>query len=259
MRAATVGHRCALTQRASVYDITNTPNSHANEAIKTLNRFTRDTFGLGGIFHGAVEVNGEEYSFGYCPYGTGVRASLAAGCRPAHLRGAGVRLRAEGQPKLYVQRKHPARRHLHQRRSGAPSIPLSRPFLNTRFQFRRSYEGLQDEWQGWTYDLLSRNCNHFCEALVEILGVGPLPGAPLRCGTPPTPAHPHPAWVNRFAVNADYALETSQTALTEVKKIWKTSTDNVAAATGWLKERCVCPSPFPVWKGGCTFAHTRVH
>jgi hypothetical protein len=41
-----------------VYDITNTPNSHANEAIKTLNRFTRDTFGLGGIFHGAVEVNG---------------------------------------------------------------------------------------------------------------------------------------------------------------------------------------------------------
>jgi hypothetical protein len=47
-----------------VYDITNTPNAHANEAIKTLNRFTRDTFGLGGIFHGAVEVNGEEWSFG---------------------------------------------------------------------------------------------------------------------------------------------------------------------------------------------------
>ena len=47
-----------------MYDITNTPNAHANEAIKTLNRFTRDTFGLGGIFHGAVEVNGEEWSFG---------------------------------------------------------------------------------------------------------------------------------------------------------------------------------------------------
>jgi len=61
-----------------VYDITNTPNSHANEAIKTLNRFTRDTFGLGGIFHGAVEVNGEEWSFGYCPYGTGVRRSRPA-------------------------------------------------------------------------------------------------------------------------------------------------------------------------------------
>ena len=47
-------------------------------------------------------------------------------------------------------------------------------------QFRRSIEGLQDEWQGWTYDLLSRNCNHFCESLVEILGVGPLPGAGLK-------------------------------------------------------------------------------
>ena len=35
-----------------------------NEAIKTLNRFTRDTFGLGGIFHGAGEVGGEEWSFG---------------------------------------------------------------------------------------------------------------------------------------------------------------------------------------------------
>jgi hypothetical protein len=87
-------------------------------------------------------------------------------------------------------------------------------------QFRRSIEGLQDEWQGWTYDLLSRNCNHFCEALVEILGVGPLP-----------------AWVNRFAVNADYALETSQTALTEVKKMWKSSTDSVQAATNWVKDR----------------------
>jgi hypothetical protein len=96
--------------------------------------------------------------------------------------------------------------------------PPPRRGLSTA-QFRRSIEGLQDEWQGWTYDLLSRNCNHFCEALVEILGVGPLP-----------------AWVNRFAVNADYALETSQTALTEVKKMWKSSTDTLQNATGWIKD-----------------------
>ena len=60
---------------------------------------------------------------------------------------------------------------LHAHCSQAASTPRAPP------QFRRSIEGLQDEWQGWTYDLLSRNCNHFCEALVEILGVGPLPGA----------------------------------------------------------------------------------
>ena len=59
--------------------------SHANEAIKTLNRFTRDTFGLGGIFHGAVEVNGEEWSFGYCPYGTGVSAMAVRRRRLARL------------------------------------------------------------------------------------------------------------------------------------------------------------------------------
>ena len=78
-RAACLSGSLAASPPSSVYDITNTPHSHMNEAIKTLNRFTRDTFGLGGIFHGAVEVNGEEYSFGYCPYGTGV-------CSPAALR-----------------------------------------------------------------------------------------------------------------------------------------------------------------------------
>ena len=71
-----------------MYDITNTPNTHANEAIKTLNRFTRDTFGVGGIFHGAIEIASQEWSFGYCPYGTGVRdapARRAAGWpRSAH-------------------------------------------------------------------------------------------------------------------------------------------------------------------------------
>jgi hypothetical protein len=42
------------------------------------------------------------------------------------------------------------------------SIPLGVTAVSAA-QFRRSIEGLQDEWQGWTYDLLSRNCNHFCE------------------------------------------------------------------------------------------------
>ena len=73
--------------------------------------------------------------------------------------------------------------------AGATQRACLRP---ARIQFRRSIEGLQDEWQGWTYDLLSRNCNHFCEALVEILGVGPLPGAcderrRVRNGTRPLP------------------------------------------------------------------------
>lgn len=56
-----------------MYDITNTQYETANAAIQGLNRFTKDTLGAGGIFHGAVEVNGDEWSFGYCERGTGVR------------------------------------------------------------------------------------------------------------------------------------------------------------------------------------------
>ena len=41
---------------------------------------------------------------------------------------------------------------------------------------------LQAQWPGESYDLLHRNCVHFCDALCVRLGVGPLPG-----------------WVNRFA------------------------------------------------------------
>jgi hypothetical protein len=153
------------------------------------------------------------------------------------------------------------------------------PAAFSRAQFRRSIEGLQDEWQGWTYDLLSRNCNHFCEALVEILGVGPLPGArPLVRAHTVTHARAHArmaerpparfrllflplpcaaAWVNRFAVNADYALETSQTALTEVKKIWKSSADTLTLATGWLKDHLTIGAPRPAlhWRRSAAFQH----
>ena len=102
----------SLPHPSSVYDITNTPHSHMNEAIKTLNRFTRDTFGLGGIFHGAVEVNGEEYSFGYCPYGTGVRTCSTVRTGWALTREAGVLVPPEGQPQLHVSGKHTAGRDL---------------------------------------------------------------------------------------------------------------------------------------------------
>lgn len=39
-----------------VYDITNSMNVRANSAIQGLNRFMRGGIGIGGIFHGAVEV-----------------------------------------------------------------------------------------------------------------------------------------------------------------------------------------------------------
>ena len=37
---------------------------------------------------------------------------------------------------------------------------------------------LRDEWPGNSYDLLSRNCCHFCEAFCRELKLGPVPGNP---------------------------------------------------------------------------------
>lgn len=35
---------------------------------------------------------------------------------------------------------------------------------------------LSREWPGESYDLLAKNCNHFCDELCEKLGVEKLPG-----------------------------------------------------------------------------------
>jgi len=35
---------------------------------------------------------------------------------------------------------------------------------------------LSREWPGDSYDLLSRNCNHFCDVFCEKLGVSKIPG-----------------------------------------------------------------------------------
>ena len=35
---------------------------------------------------------------------------------------------------------------------------------------------MSQEWKGRSYDMLARNCNHFCDELCKRLGVGPTPG-----------------------------------------------------------------------------------
>lgn len=44
--------------------------------IMRINNVTRD-IGWGGVFHGAIEVYGQEWSFGYCEPGSGVYACAA--------------------------------------------------------------------------------------------------------------------------------------------------------------------------------------
>eukprot|EP00230_Micromonas_polaris_P003365 CAMPEP_0119211584 /NCGR_PEP_ID=MMETSP1327-20130426/3042_1 /TAXON_ID=38833 /ORGANISM="Micromonas pusilla, Strain RCC2306" /LENGTH=185 /DNA_ID=CAMNT_0007208721 /DNA_START=88 /DNA_END=642 /DNA_ORIENTATION=- len=155
-----------------VYDITNTSYESANAAITNLNRFTKDALGAGGIFHGAVEVNGYEWSFGYCDQGTGVYP-----CPPKGNTG-------------YTYRESVA--------LGVTSLAPAR--------VQGMMHVLQTQWPGHQYELLSRNCNHFCQELCLRLGVE---------------APPH--WVNRFASNADatvtavtYARDQTHRAMAEI-------------------------------------------
>lgn len=56
-----------------VYDCTTTASGSSTVAIARVNNVTRELW-LGGIFHGAVELEntGREWSYGYCPEGSGV-------------------------------------------------------------------------------------------------------------------------------------------------------------------------------------------
>ena len=155
-----------------VYDITNTQYEAANSAIQNLNRFTKDALGAGGIFHGAVEVNGDEWSYGYCDRGSGVYP-----CRPKGNSG-------------YTYRE---------------SVALGVTALAPA-SVQRILHALRTQWPGHEYDLLARNCNHFCATLCEKLGV-----------------MPPPQWVNRFAGHADatvtavtYARDQTNKAIADI-------------------------------------------
>lgn len=161
-----------------VYDVTNSGNVRANAAIMNLNKLMRGGIGLGGIFHGAIEVYGKEWSFGFCESGSGVFS-----CPPMN------------NP-MYTYRE---------------TVSLGKTNC-TRSQVDQIIKGLMVEWPGSGYDLLSHNCNHFCEAFVEKLDAGKLP-----------------PWVNRFANAGDAAIlaaDATMDRLRQARKQMASVTDN---------------------------------
>lgn len=140
-----------------IYDVTNSGSEKTNNTILQINKIFKDRIGLGGIFHSAVQVYGnDEWSFGYCEQGSGVFSCPS------------------GQNPMYTYRE---------------KLVLGKTNL-TIFKVNQILRELSREWPGSSYDLLSKNCNHFCDELCDKLGVPKLPG-----------------WVNRFANAGDTAVE----------------------------------------------------
>ncbi|GAB4826322.1 hypothetical protein Ancab_009187 [Ancistrocladus abbreviatus] len=140
-----------------IYDVTSSGSEKTNSTIMHINKIFKDSIGLGGIFHSAVQVYGnEEWSFGFCEQGTGVFS-----CPP-------------GKNPMYTYREKLV--------LGVTNLSI--------FKVNQILRELSREWPGSSYDLLSRNCNHFCDEFCRRLGVPQLPG-----------------WVNRFAHAGDAAVE----------------------------------------------------
>ncbi|GMH19639.1 hypothetical protein Nepgr_021480 [Nepenthes gracilis] len=151
-----------------IYDVTNGGSEKTNNTVMQINKIFKDGIGLGGIFHSAVEVYGdEEWSFGFCEQGTGV-FSFQPGKNP-----------------MYRYRE---------------KLVLGKTDLSI-FKFNQILRELSREWPGRSYDLLSKNCNHFCDELCERLGVPKLPG-----------------WVNRFANAGDAAVVIAENTAFRLKQ-----------------------------------------
>lgn len=118
--------------------------------VYDLNQVNDWTHGVGvGFYHGGIEVNGREWTFGSgSGSGTGVMEHTP--------QEAGLPLRAV--------------------------IPLGETELSAG-DIERSAWDLGRDFQGNRYNLLTCNCNHFCDAYAYALGVDRLPG-----------------WVNRAAL-----------------------------------------------------------
>merc|ERR1719491_2781686 len=94
--------------------------------VSTLNKGLR-AVGT-GAFHAAVEVQGLEWSFGYCESGTGVFS-----CEPKEC-------------------------EMHRYRE---SVPMPDSEMEG---WAKILSNLKKEWLGQDYDFLQRNCCHFCDA-----------------------------------------------------------------------------------------------
>ena len=167
----------------NVYDIKHPSNPTVTTAVESLNSFTRHALNVGGIFHGAIEVFGDEYSFGYCDHGSGVYR-----CEPK-------------KNTAYTYRESIA--------LGVTSLSPTR--------VAAAVATLRAQWPGNSYDVLGRNCNHFCGAFTEALG----------CEGPP-------GWLNAFANGAHKTRMGVERARSATEQAFEEAGRAVSNALEWV-------------------------
>jgi len=116
-----------------IYDVT------TDDLISKVNRYLQP---MGtGAFHGAVEVYGLEWSYGFVEQGTGVFRCSPMQCS--------------------------AHRYRESVNMGATNL--------SEQDVEKLLQQLMCDWPGTDYDLLRHNCCHFCDELSCRLGVGNIP------------------------------------------------------------------------------------
>ena len=102
-----------------------------------------------GAYHAAVQVYGQEWSFGGLSIDDPIEEGFETGiwsCRPQGCRQHSYR--------ESVAMGHTSHSHV---------------------QILEIIRGMMDEWPMNSYQILRRNCCHFCDAFCQLIGVGPLP------------------------------------------------------------------------------------
>lgn len=131
-----------LMAKAKTAVILHVYNIGHSQVVQRLNKMTQDFLATGGVFHGAIEVYHQEWSFG------STKADISG-----------------------IYRSEPKECSMHEFRE---SIFLGDCQKEPR-ELAEILHSMKAEWMGRSYDLLDRNCCHFSDALAQKLGVGEIP------------------------------------------------------------------------------------
>lgn len=115
-----------------IYDIFEGAATKVNQLLKPIGT---------GVFHGAVEIYGKEWSYGYIDEGSGVFSGPPKACP------------------FYTYRE---------------SVDMGETNMSEA-EVAKLVEEMRGTWAGVDYDLLRRNCCTFSNAFCEKLGVGEIP------------------------------------------------------------------------------------